>query len=425
VYANVDYAVTGANDGYLYVNGSNLIIGTQTAAKVINFFTGGTNNLNRIRGTISDTGLSMVGNVTANNVIGVTAAIGGVVTATGNITGGNLLAPSGIISASGNITGLNVNTGIVSATGNIRGGNINTTGLISTAGNVQAGNLLTTGLLSSTGNIAAANIAAGNITSAIISATGNITGPNITATILSVSTLMSVSGNIQGGNFLTDGLISTTGNVTSNYFVGNGSLLTGINLTKISNGTSQINFPVAGSNANITIGATSNVAVFATTGAYITGLVSATSNVVSNNVVATTIVNAASFTGTTVSVTGNVTANNFIGNGAALTATTGANVTGTVANATSSLRLNVASSILAGNLTAAINVGKNSQTTLTYTITGLTTSHKIVVTPATPMPDSGTFFQAAWASAANTVSLQFVASGAVNSTFYLGYFAFV
>ena len=310
VYANVDYAVTGANDGYLYVNGGNLVIGTQTAGKYINFFTGGTDNTNKIRGTLSDTGLSMVGNVTANNVIGLTAAIGGIVTATGNITGGNLLAPAGIISASGNITGLNVNTGIVSATGNIRGLNINTTGLISTAGNVIAGNLTTSGIMSATGNIIAANIAAGNITSAIISATGNITGPNITATILSVSTLMSVSGNIQGGNFLTDGLISTTGNVTSNYFVGNGSLLTGINLTKISNGTSQINFPVASSNANITIGATSNVAVFATTGAYITGVTSVTGNVVSNNVIATTIVNAASYTGGLVSVTGNVTANN-------------------------------------------------------------------------------------------------------------------
>ena len=67
---------------------------------------------------------------------------------------------------------------------------------------------------------------------------------------------------------------------------------------------------MASSNANITIGATSNVAVFATTGAYITGLVSATSNVVSNNVVATTIVNAASHTGTIVSVTGNINGSN-------------------------------------------------------------------------------------------------------------------
>jgi hypothetical protein len=311
VYANVDYAVTGANDGYLYVNGGNLVIGTQTAAKVINFFTGGTNNLNKIRGTLSDSGLSMVGNVTANNMISISATIGGTVSAAGNITGGNLLAPAGILSVSGNILGLNVNTGIVSATGNIRGGNINTTGLVSTTSNVQAGNINTAGLISSSGNIiTAANIAAGNITTAIISTTGNITGPNITATILTVSSILSVSGNITGGNLLTDGIVSTTGNITGNYFVGNGSQLTGISVTRISNGTSQVNIPVASGNANITIGATSNVAVFATTGAYITGIVSTTSNVVSNNVVATTIVNAASHTGTLVSVTGNVTSAN-------------------------------------------------------------------------------------------------------------------
>jgi hypothetical protein len=369
VYANVDYAVTGANDGYLYVNGGNLVIGTQTAAKVINFFTGGTDNTNRIRGTLSDTGLSMVGNVTANNVIGVTAAIGGIVTATGNITGGNLLAPAGIISASGNITGLNVNTTIVSATGNIRGANFNTTGLVSTTSNVQAGNINTTGAISSTGNIIAANVAAGNITSAIISATGNITGPNIVATILTVSTLMSVSGNIQGGNFLTDGLISTTGNVTSNYFVGNGSLLTGINLTKISNGTSQVNIPVASSNANITIGATSNVAVFATTGAYITGLVSATSNVVSNNVIATTIVNAASHTGTLVSVTGNVTANNVI----ATTISNAASHTGAVVS-------------VSGNITGG-NVITGGDASVTGNV--VVGSGKLVSTPQIIFNDGG------------------------------------
>jgi hypothetical protein len=56
------------------------------------------------------------------------------------------------------------------------------------------------------------------------------------------------------------------------------------------------------------------VAVFATTGAYITGLASVTGNVVANNVVATTIVNAASYTGGLVSVTGNVTGGNLVGN---------------------------------------------------------------------------------------------------------------
>jgi hypothetical protein len=190
VYANADYAVTGANDGYLYVNGGNLVIGTQTAAKVINFFTGGTNSASYIRGTISDSGLSMVGNVTANNMISVNATIGGIVSASGNITGGNLVT-GGQVVATGNIAGLNVNTGLISASGNITGANIRTGGSISTTANVVAGNILTSGLISSTGNITTtANIAAGNITAAIISTTGNITGPNITATILQVAAVV-------------------------------------------------------------------------------------------------------------------------------------------------------------------------------------------------------------------------------------------
>jgi len=234
--------------------------------------------------------------------------------------------------------------------------------------------------------------------------------------------------------------------------VGNGSALTGI-VSSYGNANVVANLAALGSNPVSTTGnVTANNLIATTiinTASFTGSTVSVTGNITANNGQFTTIVNTASHTGSVVSVTGNITGANVItgsgstlinanvsttgnvtgnyvvGNGSALTAITGANVTGTVANATSSLRLNVASSILAGNLTAAINVAKNSQTTLTYTITGLTTSHKIVVTPATPMPDSGTFFQAAWASAANTVSLQFVNSGAVNSTFYLGYFAFV
>jgi hypothetical protein len=39
---------------------------------------------------------------------------------------------------------------------------------------------------------------------------------------------VSVGGNITGGNLLTGGLISATGNVSGNFFIGNGSQLTGI-----------------------------------------------------------------------------------------------------------------------------------------------------------------------------------------------------
>jgi hypothetical protein len=299
VYANTNYAVTRANDGYLYVNGGNLVIGTQTAGNVINFFTGGTNNLNNVRGTISDTGLSMVGNVTANNIISTNATIGGIVSATGNITGGNLLIPAGQISASGNLAALNVNTTIVSATGNIRGANVNT-GIVSATGNITGGNLSIPVGVANIGNITTSNITAGNITSAIISATGNITGSNIVATILTVSSILSVTGNITGGNLLTSGIISTTGNITANLFFGDGGQLSNINVAKIANGTSQVNIPIASGNANITIGGTSNVAVFSTTGEYVTGLVSVTGNVIGGNLI----------TGGLITATGNVTGAN-------------------------------------------------------------------------------------------------------------------
>jgi hypothetical protein len=52
----------------------------------------------------------------------------------------------------------------------------------------------------------------------------------------------------------------------------------------LANGTSNINAAV---NANITVGVsgTANVAVFATTGGFVTGVVSASGNVLSNNVI--------------------------------------------------------------------------------------------------------------------------------------------
>jgi hypothetical protein len=307
----------------------------------------------------------------------------------------------------------------------------------------------------------AANIITATLSGAATSAgtAGTVTSA-VQSAITQVGTLsaLTVSGNASAGNIQTGGAISATGNATANNVIAttivNAASHTGtlVSVTGAVTAASVVGGIMTGSSLSVTGNVTANNGMFTTivnTASFTGSTVSVTGNVTANNGQFTTIVNTASHTGSVVSVsgnitganvitgsgatlinanvstTGNVTGNYVVGNGSALTTITGANVTGTVANATSSLRLNVASSILAGNLTAAINVGKNSQTTLTYTITGLTTSHKIVVTPATPMPDSGTFFQAAWASAANTVSLQFVASGAVNSTFYLGYFAFV
>jgi hypothetical protein len=121
-----------------------------------------------------------------------------------------------------------------------------------------------------------------------ISATGNIVGNNIIVTnSLTAGTFsptnLSATGNVTGGNILTGGIVSATGNITGSYILGNGSQLTGVDATQIINGTSNARVVSSGGNIAVGIGGTANVAVFATTGAFITGLVSATGNVSGGN----------------------------------------------------------------------------------------------------------------------------------------------
>jgi len=90
---------------------------------------------------------------------------------------------------------------------------------------------------------------------------------------------ISVSGNVNSGNLLATGLASVTGNITGNYFIGNGSQLSGLSASKIFNGTSEANIGASGGNANISIGGTSNVFVVSSTGIFTTGLSSVSGNI--------------------------------------------------------------------------------------------------------------------------------------------------
>jgi len=121
----------------------------------------------------------------------------------------------------------------------------------------------------------------------------------------------------------------------------------------------------------------------------------------------------------TVSATGNITG----GNVAAATFT--GNLTGTATTATN---LAAATSILAGTLTIdPANINKTSASTQTFTLTGLTTSHKIVITAGTAL-DYGVSIVSAWASALNTLSITFhnYTGGGINlGSTDIQYFAWV
>jgi hypothetical protein len=190
--------------------------------------------------------------------------IAGTVTATGNITGGNLIT-SGILSVTGNanvgnIGATNANLTSITATANISGGNLSTAGQIEATGNITGGNLSTTGLTSTATLNSSGNANVGNLgTIGLIEATGNITGGNlVTAGLTSTATLNS-SGNANVGNLGTAGLITATGNVTGGNVTTVGEVVatgnvTGGNLVTVGN--------VDGGNINATANITGIGAVF-------------------------------------------------------------------------------------------------------------------------------------------------------------------
>jgi hypothetical protein len=70
-------------------------------------------------------------------------------------------------------------------------------------------------------------------------------------------------------------------------------------------------------------------------------------------------------------------------------------------------------------------ITKNSSATATYTLTGLTTSHKVIITSQDAVADRA-WIAAAWASATNTLTVQFQATENVNpAAIDIAYFAWV
>jgi len=281
---------------------------------------------------------------------------------TGISTTGNIVADGSLVVGSFNPSAIN-------ASGNVAGLNLNTNGNLSVGGNtIVAGDLTVVGNASLSGNIVGDKITNGttsveiqtpngnaNITiggtsniavfattgayiTGVISANGNITGGNILGganvnATTHTGTTVSVSGNITGGNLNAAGLslssnvvsalisssnITTTANISGNYILGNGSLLSGIDAASIQNGTSNVRVVSSGGNVAISIGGTNNIAVFATTGEYITGLLSASGNITGDNL----------NTGGLISSLGNITGGNL----------SGTSITGSVVSASGDIR---------------------------------------------------------------------------------------
>ena len=169
--------------------------------------------------------LDITGNLTAGN-----ANLGNLVIANYFSGSGNLLSNI----QGGNVTG-NVTSAITANFANYAGNvtvssqpNITSVGTLTSldvTGNLSAGNIITTG--AGGGNITGANVVSANTFSGNLTATSsNVTGNSITNNL---TVNLALSGNTANftGNIIS--LNANLGNAASaNYFIGNGSLLTGV-----------------------------------------------------------------------------------------------------------------------------------------------------------------------------------------------------
>jgi hypothetical protein len=227
--------------GYLSVNGTTDLHNTTVTGNI-------SASGNITAGNVAITGGSLTW---ANSGIVQTSSVDLSITGDGQVTVRSLdgtyqwtFEPNGVLTAPGNI----------GTTGNITGGYIlgngsQLTGIASSYGNANVANYLPT----FSGNISAGNITTtGNISGAYVKGNGseltNLPAPTVTQDITSngamsimtydgvikyvnYATVEPVSGNIAGGN------ISAIGNVAGNFFLGNGSQLTGISTANTGNVT--------------------------------------------------------------------------------------------------------------------------------------------------------------------------------------------
>ncbi|AGE53731.1 Chlorovirus glycoprotein repeat domain-containing protein [Paramecium bursaria Chlorella virus IL3A] len=359
-------------------------------------------------GDITNANIDIRGNVISPNIVNVTNVSTNTLT-TGNITVTGQVNVSGNTSALyyfGNASGITNAAYLLPSRGNVDiRGNVNATGNVdaanisSTNGTVN-GNLFVSGQVTVSGGNVVANYLSGDASRlqgvlptfterSAINIVGNVSAPGNVDAMNVVTNILRVSGN---ANIL--GQVNATSNVSANYFIGNGSLLTGVNsvltngqvINIIGNVRSFGNVDASNVTANILrisgntfvtgqVNVTGNVIApfFFGNGFFLTGVnsnlsasqvmnivgnVSSPANVNASNVNVNTLrINGNTFVNGQVNVIGNIVANVFVGIGSALT--------GVSATVTGGQTINVF-----GNVVAPANVNATNVVTNILRVTG-------------------------------------------------------
>ena len=335
----------------------------------------------------------------------------------------------GLIGGGANLNGDTLNTGSASNPGTIIGNwtvqagslingltNIPGTSISSIVNSantaIYAVNVLGTGQpnITSVGTLTSLAVSGTLTTGQIISTVSNGTAP---LTVLSTTKVANLNAdlldNYNSAVTATPDTVAVrdpNGNILANYFVGNGSLLSGINtsVSNIINGTSNINIASPNGSIVASVNGVNNVLVIASSSVIVSGTLNATAfvgdgsgltNLTVGNI-SGTIANAnyATYAGaivnssqpnitsvgtlTSLAVTGNINSGNvissFFGSGAGLTNIPGGNVVGTVSSATSATTAGTVTTAAQPNITS---VGTLTSLAVTGNISGanLTGNH--------------------------------------------------
>lgn len=208
----------------------------------------------------------------------------------------------------GNVTLTDISASTVSASGNITGGNLQTAGLITATGNITGGNVI------------AANVNSTIHTGTTVSVSGNVTGGNLITAALAQAATLSATGAVTFSGTTTNqniGTSQTTGTLTIGGTSGTGIITVG---RSTASQTTSIQSGATGTGNTKTInigdgglaGSTTTIAV---------GPVSATTAAGTVTFNTATVVAVSNTSGTALSAAGNVTGGNLRTAGAVVAAT--------------------------------------------------------------------------------------------------------
>jgi hypothetical protein len=271
------------------------------------------------------------------------------------------------------------------------------------SGNAAVGVSDTSNDVSVTGDL----VVSGSVSASSFIGLDATTIANGTSSVSVIASGGNIRSNVGGSTVQTisAGLVAITGDLS---VTGNATLSGNILGDRVVNGTTSFEIQTPSGNANISIGGTSNVAVFTTTGANITGTLGVTGNVSGGNLTtAGQVVATGNVSGGNLNVTGNIVDTgplslvtgasgnvNLAPNGSivVVATTTGANITGTL-NATGNANVGnlgattVVATTLTGTLSTAAqtnitSVGTLGSLTVTANVAGgnLTTGGQVVAT---------------------------------------------